>query len=711
MRIRNTVNKVPPKWTPVEHITPSGNSEQHYRCPKIGYAVFDPLPRRCTVHYRKGLINEKHNCTFTIPQAMDEGFPENYKSKDIPDIISAYNEISKSLAYLSAKLDLSSNKACSTEMAIFISQMINIGKQLTSNNSAFEPPNIYSISPTTFKEVLRDSASKIENKMMETFSEDINYANLLADTGTTNRLSVQQFVLSNPNFPSMRYPFANYENINFDGQQYATVFQEAIEDALKCGIKIVSVIADSLPSQTNGIIELLKSHENQNIKAIVHVPCISHLTNRVFADLLASEIFSDMSKYIDELMHLCRSPEGLNFIGKSCPTVSETRWFYLVDILIFFIENANEIQNLCTLKDLDFKFEQISDLYFILHPLYKFSLIIEDRTTKLSMLLPLIEITLNNLKENSSLISTKIGVQIFTKVSTDFLARMLSLPFSLVQTAYLLSPEGRNAIRSKERDFSTVGKVLESIPKATDPSKKPAKEPLLDIKEHEQIGFTQILQALTKNVEQTEIKNQEQEQELNLTEDQSEQIILEENNPQDENSFYSDYQTEEVEEQEISMAQMVFLATQQLMSTRARFNLFTQIREELEKIPIEQRLFIDLYDNIVPNATEFLQEQEQLLGLSGIESMIQKWLFTEFSNSFLEIKKDETMNDYWRRVHQYNEFKDLSVLGVRLSSIGVSEAEVERIFSVQKRMLGQHTFNMGTETLHNRLILRYSWFD
>lgn len=89
------------------------------------------------------------------------------------------------------KIGISSNKPCSIEMAIFISQMINIVKQLMSNSSAFEPPNIYSISPTTFKEVLRDSSSKIENQMIEAFSEDINYANLLADIRTTNRLSVQ----------------------------------------------------------------------------------------------------------------------------------------------------------------------------------------------------------------------------------------------------------------------------------------------------------------------------------------------------------------------------------------------------------------------------------------------------------------------------------------------------------------------------------------
>lgn len=42
----------------------------------------------------------------------------------------------------------------------------------------------------------------------------------------------------------MRYPFANYESINFDDQWYAVVFQEAIENAIDNGIKVFSIIAE-----------------------------------------------------------------------------------------------------------------------------------------------------------------------------------------------------------------------------------------------------------------------------------------------------------------------------------------------------------------------------------------------------------------------------------------------------------------------------------
>ena len=321
---------------------------------------------------------------------------------------------------------------------------------LLPKNSLFDKANPFTISTFHFRDVTERVSGEIESKMIRKFAEDINYANLLADTGTTNRLTVQQFVISNPNFPSMRFPQSNFENINFNGIQYAVIFQEAIEKALQDGIKIVAIIADSQTAQTSGIIELLRTHENPNIKAIVHIPCVSHIINRVFASLLSNSLFKNLATYIDTLIEICRSPEGLNVIGKACPSTVETRWFYIVEVLTFLVENAPELANLCAIKEIPFSGDIISDLYYILHPLYKFSLVIEERSTSLSMLLPLIDLTIKNLIKNTIKIKTEVGVQIFTQVSTDFLARMLSLPIPLIQAEFALSPEGRNFIRTNE---------------------------------------------------------------------------------------------------------------------------------------------------------------------------------------------------------------------------------------------------------------------
>ena len=40
-------------------------------------------------------------------------------------------------------------------------------------------------------------------------------------------------------------------------------------------------------------------------------------------------------------------------------------------------------------------------------------------------------------------------------------------------------------------------------------------------------------------------------------------------------------------------------------------------------------------------------------------------------------------------------------------SIGLTEAEVERMFSLHKSMLSQNVTNLGTETLHNRCLLYF----
>ena len=42
---------------------------------------------------------------------------------------------------------------------------------------------------------------------------------------------------------------------------------------------------------------------------------------------------------------------------------------------------------------------------------------------------------------------------------------------------------------------------------------------------------------------------------------------------------------------------------------------------------------------------------------------------------------------------------------MRISSIGIIEAEVERLFNVHKSMLNKTVPNLGTTTLHNRCIL------
>ena len=50
---------------------------------------------------------------------------------------------------------------------------------------------------------------------------------------------------------------------------------------------------------------MLSAHENLIVKAIVHIPCVSHIANRVFADLISCSLFDEMLQYIDLKIELC----------------------------------------------------------------------------------------------------------------------------------------------------------------------------------------------------------------------------------------------------------------------------------------------------------------------------------------------------------------------------------------------------------------------
>jgi hypothetical protein len=63
---------------------------------------------------------------------------------------------------------------------------------------------------------------------------------------------------------------------------------------------------------------------------------------------------------------------------------------------------------------------------------------------------------------------------------------------------------------------------------------------------------------------------------------------------------------------------------------------------------------------------------------------------------------------HWRTVHALGAvWEDLARIGVRYAAMATSEAEVERLLSVQKDVQGIHGVHFGTATLDARLFLRY----
>ena len=84
------------------------------------------------------------------------------------------------------------------------------------------------ISQNKLNNSMKKVAEENENHLQHVFSQNIKYANLLMDTGTVNNFKVLHFVITNPNYPEIIWPFDNYENTNYDGSQYTTVITEVL---------------------------------------------------------------------------------------------------------------------------------------------------------------------------------------------------------------------------------------------------------------------------------------------------------------------------------------------------------------------------------------------------------------------------------------------------------------------------------------------------
>ena len=66
---------------------------------------------------------------------------------------------------------------------------------------------------------------------------------------------------------------------------------------------------------------------------------------------------------------------------------------------------------------------------------------------------------------------------------------------------------------------------------------------------------------------------------------------------------------------------------------------------------------------------------------------------------------DTSTGIYWSRLNTSTDFKDFYYICMGIASIGISKAEVERLFSFHKSMLNRKVTNLGTTTLHNRYVL------
>ena len=482
--------------------------------------------------------------------------------------------------------------------------------------------------------------------------------------------------------------------IAFNSYQYEESLRTIVTYIHEKELEVVAIIADSQSAQTKGIIDYIKSEKGLS-SAIYHIPCINHIINLIFAEVISIKEFLPYMKIIDHLIEYCRREENKSEIQDTCPKLVPTRWVYLVDVLMFFKKYKFEIESLLISDDEDIMPAELIDITNILQPLQILSKKCESRSMKLSELLPAISnVTKKLIQIGNSLLSEK-SRPIYEFVFKTFIARMLSFPQSILKAAYCVSLPGRSFLRQLEKGYSTKGPVNNGYDNQS---------------QIELDNLSDCIEVELSSPKTNDKVNTEDLQTAKATVDQIADAFLQGNQEQDSQDDDDDIILNKYDNKKLITAiELHQNAQEYFQSTKKRYSEFNKLRSKLNSIKFEALKQINWLTDLIESTKREIINQAHILGYQNAEAIFnlyQSWLYMAHEEPIKYISLDDTNNTYWRRLHQV--YPELSHICIRLCSIGVSEAEVERLMSVQKNMFSPHATNVGTEMLHARCVVRLS---
>jgi hypothetical protein len=125
------------------------------------------------------------------------------------------------------------------------------------------------------------------------------------------------------------------------------------------------------------------------------------------------------------------------------------------------------------------------------------------------------------------------------------------------------------------------------------------------------------------------------------------------------------------------------------------------------EMPEDTRMGFDPFSGIYEAARARILELAGRLGLDAEQMgiLFDHWLLrsAEETPFVLDQAAHESVNCLWRIAHRYQMWAPFADLALRLISCGVSEADAERLLSLQRNIAGLHGTRFGIATMEARL--------
>jgi hypothetical protein len=616
---------------------------------------------RAIAHFRRG----PHD--YSLPQANDSGFPDRLRERATEATsVGLLNRTQDLVARVAGQLDFPINVMISPSFKKFLADVLDLGVEF---NKLAPGVNFADMLPSwshgSMSERLRKCGHNAFDERFRVIQNEHRFVNLLCDAGTVNNIKLVHSALSNPTRLAEVLPLEPYDNENWTAEDYHNFFLETVTDLYRRGtgdIEICGIICDNLPAQVSGLYSFLNIEDGPG-SGIIHIPCLNHAANLVFAAAIQHSVLSEITNELPDRIRTLRSKEAVAILGNHCPGLVRTRWIYLVDVLQFILRHLAEAQSIFEIANKPPIPSHFGLAYLLLLPLWLFSRVMETRSCILGDVIPVAQEVLREWSEiNGFFGDQEIVADCLNVLTANFLARLRRNAFDMILTAFAMTPRGRSHIRLAEYGFRTRGDV----------SAIPEGEFVLKM----QHAFAHAMDV-----------------------QQNKPFLDDEQRPAppefaDELSQGGDV-LNRIDEDCLDDAQLPF--DSDVLG-------FKEVLEEEFAISLDERLNRNLADGILVRIREPIIRQALHLryGPDQVLNLFDIW----WTGADGEISFDVHADVYWREFHgRSDELARLAHVALRFVTLGCSEADIERLLSRQKQIQRQFGTNYRTDTLQARMIL------
>lgn len=336
----------------------------------------------------------------------------------------------------------------------YILEMLKIGNKISSD---------IDISQLTKKltfQNYRRTIIKNSNKTLEagiTLYKNFCYASITIDSGTINKNSFFDIYLCNPGEslkPLLIHSATNHSKSSISIEQDIIKAIQFVKD-----LRVMAIVGDNFRAQVNACSKIIRG----NMRTLYFIPCSCHLLNLIIQDVYKNnDKFCAMINHVRSIGVLYNKYAKQKLLNSFSPEHVPTRWVNDLDIAFFLYKKSKILHEIFNDNDeiLYFIDNELRDLVLLLIPFRSALQMLEGNNSKIGDIYPVLEEFKLFYQDHLPLFQNE-----YSQIICRNFVENIDIRFNrtnighILQLAFILTPHGRNHIRTTLRDGTYVNDV------------------------------------------------------------------------------------------------------------------------------------------------------------------------------------------------------------------------------------------------------------